>query len=347
MSGHVFWVEVLGASKEKAHDKAPDRAHEVVLRQRFQGSATIGRGYSNDVVLDDPLVAADHLRISEDEGGHLWVEDLGTVNGSIANIGSGGQEAITRLLIAEEANLTVGHTRLRIRTAAYRVPAETPASATKAEPSTHNELATVLVWLAALISIGVLITWLAETGERKFSVYVMPVLMLPLIDLVWAGSWAMVTRIVTSRWQFYRHAVIVLSAEIAFYLADKLARFSEYSFAWPDASRYETPLLWIMFAAVCFFHLRLVVPRRPRLIGAIVTALAMLAIVTQGMLKAESEKQYAMVKGVSTLMPPYLRLRAPRTADAFFSEAARLQPDLEIERKKEPSSGPSYMQDID
>ncbi len=328
--GQIFWVEVL----VKAHDKA----HEVALRQRFHGTATIGRGYGNDIVLDDPFVAAAHLRIAEDDTGHLWVEDLGTVNGSIANIGSGAQESISRLLIADEANLTIGHTRLRIRTAAYVVPPETPVPIIAASLPARNEIAVASAWLAALIVVGAFMTWLAETGERKFATYLVPMLVLPLIDLVWAGGWALVTRIVTSRGQFFRHTIIVLAAEVAFYFADKLARFAEYSFAWTGVGRYETPLLWIMFAMVCFFHLRLVAPRRPRLIGAIVAALAVLAITTQGVLKAETEKQFAMVKGTSVLMPPFLRLRPPQTTEAFFSETAKLQSDLEIERKKEPAA---------
>ena len=111
MSGLPFWVEVLG---RRTHD-----AREVLHRHKFEGRATIGRGYGNDVILDDPYVAPEHLRVSEDDNGHLWVEDLGSANGSIASIGSSPattrQEAVTRLLIADEANLTIGHTQIRIR----------------------------------------------------------------------------------------------------------------------------------------------------------------------------------------------------------------------------------------
>ena len=44
--------------------------------------ASIGRGYDNDVILDDPYVARRHLRYSRDEAGQLVAEDLGSINGT-------------------------------------------------------------------------------------------------------------------------------------------------------------------------------------------------------------------------------------------------------------------------
>ena len=48
--GEVIWVEVLS------------RHHDVVARHRCVGPEVhIGRGYDNDVVIDDPYVAARHV----------------------------------------------------------------------------------------------------------------------------------------------------------------------------------------------------------------------------------------------------------------------------------------------
>ena len=46
------------------------RHRDVVARYRSDASATtVGRAYDNDVVIDDPAVAAHHLRIFRDDGG--------------------------------------------------------------------------------------------------------------------------------------------------------------------------------------------------------------------------------------------------------------------------------------
>jgi len=66
----MIWVEILS------------RHQEVAARFRIAGTeARIGRGYTNDVIVDDPYVAPEHLRLFRDEAGGLVVEDLGTANG--------------------------------------------------------------------------------------------------------------------------------------------------------------------------------------------------------------------------------------------------------------------------
>ena len=68
--GEMISVEVLS------------RHRDVVARYRSDASATtVGRAYDNDIVVDDPAVAAHHLRIFRDEGGSLIAEDLGSANG--------------------------------------------------------------------------------------------------------------------------------------------------------------------------------------------------------------------------------------------------------------------------
>ncbi len=66
----AIWIEVLS------------RHGDVGSRQRFTSTPiTIGRAYDNDVVLDDPHVAAHHLRIVRSDAGVLTAEDLGSRNG--------------------------------------------------------------------------------------------------------------------------------------------------------------------------------------------------------------------------------------------------------------------------
>ena len=55
----AIWIEVLS----RLH-------HDVAARYRFSDvPITIGRAYDNDVVVDDPHVAAHHLRITRGENG--------------------------------------------------------------------------------------------------------------------------------------------------------------------------------------------------------------------------------------------------------------------------------------
>ena len=54
------------------------------VTQRFALDAlpvTIGRAYSNRIILDDPFVSPKHLAIVSDDGGRLRADDLDSLNG--------------------------------------------------------------------------------------------------------------------------------------------------------------------------------------------------------------------------------------------------------------------------
>ena len=53
----MIWVEILS------------RHRDIAARFRFPGpEVRIGRGYDNDVIVDDPYVAARHLRVFREIG---------------------------------------------------------------------------------------------------------------------------------------------------------------------------------------------------------------------------------------------------------------------------------------
>ena len=81
----VIWVEILS------------RHHDVLERHRCTGpEIRIGRGYDNDVVLDDPYVAPRHLRVFRGATGTLVAEDAGSANGLFTERGPVGRGTLRR-----------------------------------------------------------------------------------------------------------------------------------------------------------------------------------------------------------------------------------------------------------
>jgi len=108
--GEVIWVEVLS------------RHREVAARHRCAGpEVQIGRGYGNDVVLDDPYVAARHLKVMRDETGTLVAIDLGSRNGLFADA---GRTRVERVVLDGDRPIRIGRTDLRIRGPEHGVPPE-------------------------------------------------------------------------------------------------------------------------------------------------------------------------------------------------------------------------------
>src|SRR5215471_15756453 len=105
----MIWVEIL------------TRHGEVLARHRLQCGAggeevRVGRGYDNDVVVDDPFVAARHLRIARDESGALVAHDLGSANGLFVGPDRRRHE---RVAIDPSQPLRIGRTLLRVRETDY------------------------------------------------------------------------------------------------------------------------------------------------------------------------------------------------------------------------------------
>ena len=103
-----FFVEVLSRNKE--------------VRYRHQVDSlpiSIGRGYDNDFILDDPHTSAHHAIIDKTADGGLMIRDLGSRNGIIHK----GQRQ-TELAIDGNTIFRLGHTNLRVRSADFPVADE-------------------------------------------------------------------------------------------------------------------------------------------------------------------------------------------------------------------------------
>ncbi|GBD45266.1 FHA domain-containing protein FhaB [bacterium HR41] len=58
--------------------------HQPGEELAIDGGATLGRAASADVVVQDPFASAAHARIFA-HGGFMWIEDLGSTNGTYVN----------------------------------------------------------------------------------------------------------------------------------------------------------------------------------------------------------------------------------------------------------------------
>jgi pSer/pThr/pTyr-binding forkhead associated (FHA) protein len=132
------------------------RHRDVVARYRSDASAmTVGRAYDNDVVVDDPTVAAHHLRILRDEGGALIAEDLGSANGLFEG---DSDKRSARLVLDGDRPIRIGRTYLRVREASYAVPPERRLA-------TPMRVLPTVLWLAAtLLGLELASLWLGETS---------------------------------------------------------------------------------------------------------------------------------------------------------------------------------------
>ena len=306
----MIWVEILS------------RHREVAARFRFAGpDVRIGRGYDNDVILDDPYVAARHMRVFRDDAGRLVAEDMGSANGMFLDRDNGRQQ---RIVIDGERPIRIGHTCLRIRETGHAVEPERVAG---------PEVRILPIALSVVIlAIEALAVWLAETTEPKASSYLAPLLGIAVAVAAWVAVWALLSRIFSGRARFQRNLLIALLGILVFSLYNEFAQFSAFALTWSIAIDYQYVVMWSVLAAVCFYHLREVGPSRLVLKGSAVAALFALIIAVQALKQSELLSNSGRQTTLRRLLPPALRLAPVRDENTFFAEIEHLKTKLDSDR---------------
>ena len=317
MSGEAVWIELLS------------RHRDVVARHRCQGdSVSIGRAYDNDVVVDDPYVAAHHVRIVRGEAGELIAQDLGSVNGLYS-----ADDRRTERIALDDRPFRIGGTLLRVRTVSHAVPAERVA------PLASRPGRIVLILACALTAWELLALWLGQTTEPKLSYYFWPSILFALLVLGWTTMWGVMSRIFSGQTRFTRHLAIALAGIGALSVFSEITDYAAFALSWSFLIEYGYVLTWSLFAGLCFAHL---VQIRPTHLARKALTIALLAVIGVGATAlAQSDSRARAGKGsyLKRLHPPIVRLTRPESQDAFFGAAADLKPKLDAARKREPVEG--------
>lgn len=179
----MIWIEVLGRGG-------------VEHRARIERlPAVIGRGYASDVLVDDPLVDGSHARLFAADDGALGIEDLGTVNGTLAG---GTTLRGTSAPLAPGDVVRIGRTSLRLATSDLAVP---PAlAATEQDWLELTPRQRGLRVLLPIIGLGLMLLsgWMAETENDLASLASLAVGVVGLAA-AWAGAWALGGRLSRQR----------------------------------------------------------------------------------------------------------------------------------------------------
>jgi hypothetical protein len=306
----VIWVEVLS------------RHRDIIHRHRCAGPEIfVGRGYDNDVVVDDPYVAARHLRIARDPLGSLVAEDLGSVNGLFLGKSRQRQE---RILIDGGEAIRVGHTFLRVRDPHHKVAPERAG-----EPPRHT-WPLQLILVLAIVALEVFSSWQREIGEVKLSHYLDPVVRVGLIVGGWTTAWAVLSRIFSGQAHLERVLLYALSGMLTFSFYNEISNDLAFALSWKLPMELQYVMLWAALGTTAFLHLREIGRAHLWLKGGLLASAAALAIAFQTLGQSEARDADSTIS--TPLLPPAARLKPLQSEDAFFAEALRLKEKLDTAR---------------
>jgi pSer/pThr/pTyr-binding forkhead associated (FHA) protein len=224
------------------------------VTQRFAVDAlplTIGRAYTNRVILDDPFVSPEHLTVVVADGGRLRADDLNSVNGLRA---CPGGKRVASLPLVSGAPFQIGHTILR-----YCEVGEPVAPATVDPRERAPRMASWFLGPASLLMLlsVLLLEHYFESYERFSLARSMSEAFTTLsIVFTWAGLWSLLSRVVVSRFYYAEHFALACGAIVISLLFNITAEWTEFLFP-------SIPGLWVasvfgsgaLLAGLVFGHL--------------------------------------------------------------------------------------------
>lgn len=306
------------------------RHGEVLERWRLPvpagGSVCIGRDLHADVLLlDDPHVALLHAHLQRDADGALQIADAGSLNGVIDDA-SGRRAALWP--IAAQRVFRIGGSRLRIHDGrALQEPERAlPQPVARAGLRAFG-------WLLLAMGSSLLADWLEQVGEVRSSALLTALLAGTLLLLAWSFAWSLVTRLFGGELRFLRHLRVIAIGSLLASLLMAAVQYLGYGLLLEPLARYAYVGYWLLFAAICYAHLRVLGDGHRRLKAAVMLGMALVAIGLQSLaLWQPRGGEDRSLRYVRSVVVPAFRLRPLQDVDTFFTRAAALQADLDAAR---------------
>ncbi|MFP2932367.1 FHA domain-containing protein [Pyxidicoccus sp. 3LG] len=310
-----------------------DAVHSRHRLERFP--ASVGRGYGNDVILDDPKVSAEHLRIERREDGALVLRDVGSHNGTYR---VEPWTPLAELELAPDTRVSVGDTVLRFRARNHPVEATVVGPAPSApRPRVFERPRTFGLALGALLGASLLEAHLTNYGRTDWGELTVSVVIPLMLVLLWAGGWSVASRIARRQFHYRTHATIgglMLLGAFVLPLLLTLVGFSLAVGSGLSALHYAV-FLGLMGWGL-FWHLRYVTRWDPR---RLLRVIAVVTLAFGGLSRADdllgNESFSEGLDFPRTLLPPAFRLAGTKPVEGFFQDMDGLVEQVDALAKEE------------
>lgn len=288
---------------------------------------SLGRALDNQLVLDDPHVAASHARLLLDDQGGLQL-DVGDSRNGVLLDGkpvAGGSHAA---LPAGGALLQLGTTRLRLRLRDEVLAPE------RVLLQRTLRVGPMLALLAALAAWAAALHWVTLDPGADLNAWTGFLLGAPVVLLLWCGGWALASKLFQHHFDLWGHARIVLPALLVLVAADTLLPQVAASLGWAWLWQLSSALAWGVVGVLVYRHLVHVAPQHPRAMATVVV-LALVAFGGSSVIgQLRSRDTWQRAPYMSSLPLPMLRLHGADPASALVADMAPLRDQIAARVRK-------------
>ena len=320
-----YFIEILSANGD------------LLQRQQFASlPIRLGRGYDNDLILDDAHAGAEHAVLDAYDDGHLMLRDLGSRNGTVH-----AGKRHSSVIMSGDTVVRLGQTTLRVRGADHPVAPEVSDTTRYDWEGAKPALAGLgLVAVTALLS-----NWLGDIQRFDAVRYLLVIAYGLAAGLVWGAVWALANRLFSGGMRLGRHLFILGAGLATMELWTIASRVVAYAWSLEALTRYGSHVLVAIVCTMIFFHLSTIKPQHPRRFATTGLVLFLLGsgfiLITNLQAKGSPADELYM----SVLLPPAVRQSPDHTVDQFLANAARLKAAVDAERGKALKDGASVTSD--
>ncbi len=294
----------------------------------------VGRAFDNDLVLDDPYTAPQHLRIARDDNGQVALTVGESVNGLQCDgraLSAGEQLTLHAGPHDAPVSLLLGRTQLRLRFATQALAPEQRLGV--ARVLTQGLPTLVLLTLAAALVLG-FNTWLESEPDLLTKSLTSFAISALGIGFGWVGVWTLLSKVFTHQGHFGWHLRVMLLAVLAWEALMTGTALLAFAFSWPWATDFNFVPAYAILGAMLYFHLQAVEPLHPRRTLGFAVGSALTGLVLSLWFNVQATDRAGSELYMNHLFPPALRVAKPVDLPQFMQGAAELQSRLDAQAKK-------------
>lgn len=309
----LAWLEII------------DQHGDVATRHPiYAWPVKVGRAYHNDVVLDDPFIAQDHLQIDQIDTGDYQITDLGSINGLALHSRKGKQ---TQATATTDEIVSIGKTRFRLRPVGYAVPTE------KRLPHRvpiWSSLA-LLIGLMVLLAERIFVQWIHYNSETSYNRFASNILdQVPQL-LEWIAVWVLLGRLLTGKMSWIGHAIIATLGGGLYFLLDDLSGYVGFAMNSNVVEgiliRYVSPAILML---LLYLHMRHASRMSRIRLGSIMMLLLVFSIGISTLREQWIlEEMLGSMPYTRTIGPTEILLTKGKSIDAFMDENNQLKSKLD------------------
>ncbi len=288
----------------------------------------IGRGYDNDIIIDDPYISPTHITINSLED-TFTVNDNNSKNGLFSLHPFKQQQALN---IEDDSRVRIGHTDIRFRFTGHPVK---EAIQERNKPSKISMLLTSgfilpIVWIVFGL-LFMLNNYIEDTGLVTIQGLLSDVFPILIVLALWAAGWSIVSKIVTHRFYFSFHAIWASVLTILSTLVDNLANYFEFSFSLPGSAGVIVFILGVIVTSILLYgHLRYstTFSDQKSRVSAITASIILLGLVE--VLSFLNAPKFTNKPNYSGIIKPSSYIFAQQeTLDVFFKNTQQLKSEID------------------